>query len=432
MSDAAKVTTGGALAAVGVPASGHLAALAQATPGEGTPMANQGEMYKQSPWWPWLSAHVEDENPPDVVGGPITTSVSQESGPSFWILPSPRKLDPTIFGTADDPKGTELPSLFLGVPPDFRETLPDGTQQTKQPTPFGDKFASTEGARMQMRVVDATAIDGATTKDEIDFEATFSAPEDQGEYRVVVSKPAPHGWAYPFGGGVVTNVLLHGVTGWGTRLFPTVFTYAAFWGQGEIYKDGERIVENTGVHVMLTEFARKEPYDLVFDDGVDPGNMHLHLMVLPFTAKGEPSPVPTGFMLPNGMEQPFLHVMFPAVQLESEGSSADAATPSGEPQGTPAATSSELGSQTTIEAYDELRFEPAEVTIAANTDVAVQLVNEGQAQHNFSVEELGIDVDLPAGESTETTVNAEAGEYAFYCNVAGHREAGMEGTLTVE
>jgi hypothetical protein len=39
-------------------------------------------------------------------------------------------------------------------------------------------------------------------------------------------------------------------------------------------------------------------------------------MALPFTLKGEPQPIPTGFMLPNGMEQPFLHVMFPAVTLE--------------------------------------------------------------------------------------------------------------------
>ncbi len=164
--------------------------------------------------------------------------------------------------------------------------------------------------------VDATAIDGATTKDEIDFEATFPAPEDQGIYRVVVQQPAPHGWAYPTGGGVVTDVMLHGVTGWGTHLMPTEFTYSAFWGAGDVYHNDELVAEGHGIHMMLTEFVRKEPYDLVFDENVNPNLRHLHLMALPFTLKGEPQPLPTGFMLPNGMEQPFLHVMFPALTVE--------------------------------------------------------------------------------------------------------------------
>lgn len=284
---------------------------------ESKPQSEPSGVYKQSPWWPYLSAHIENENPPDIIGGPITVHVTQESGGANWTFPGPRKLDPTVFGTADKPKGTELPALILGVPEELRETLPDGTQQTKVPTPFSDKLVASTRGSVRMTVVDATATDGATTKDRIDFEATFEAPNGQGQYRVVVQKAAPHGWFIPTAGGVITNFIQHGVTGWGTRLMPTEYVYVAFWGLGDIFKDGELVAQERLVHVMLTEFVREAPYDLAFDEGVNPNARHLHMIVPPFTVYGDPSPVTTGFILPNGMEQPFLHVMFPDVQVEA-------------------------------------------------------------------------------------------------------------------
>ena len=58
--------------------------------------------------------------------------------------------------------------------------------------------------------------------------------------------------------------------------------------------------------------------------------------------------------------------------------------------------------------------------------------NEGAAPHNFAIDALKISVDLAPGETKEVVVNAPAGTYEFYCNVPGHKEAGMVGTLTVE
>ncbi|PSO52035.1 MAG: hypothetical protein BRC31_05530, partial [Actinobacteria bacterium QS_5_72_10] len=73
--------------------------------------------FRQSPWWPYLSSHIDDDDPRDVVGGPIEISATQTQGAVNWVMPGKRELDPTIFGTADDPKGTEKPAMLLGVPP---------------------------------------------------------------------------------------------------------------------------------------------------------------------------------------------------------------------------------------------------------------------------------------------------------------------------
>jgi uncharacterized cupredoxin-like copper-binding protein len=35
------------------------------------------------------------------------------------------------------------------------------------------------------------------------------------------------------------------------------------------------------------------------------------------------------------------------------------------------------------------------------------------------------------GGTADLTANLKAGKYEFYCPVDGHRQAGMEGTLTV-
>ncbi|MDF2762925.1 MAG: halocyanin precursor-like protein, partial [Thermomicrobiales bacterium] len=85
----------------------------------------------------------------------------------------------------------------------------------------------------------------------------------------------------------------------------------------------------------------------------------------------------------------------------------------------------------TVESYD-IYFEPSELSIPADTEVTVSLPNEGVTLHNFSIDELGISVDIAPGATEETVINAPAGEYEYYCNVPGHKPAGMLGTLTVQ
>jgi plastocyanin len=80
-----------------------------------------------------------------------------------------------------------------------------------------------------------------------------------------------------------------------------------------------------------------------------------------------------------------------------------------------------------------LSFDQTELTAPAG-EVTIELVNDSGLPHNVEVEGNGVEEvsDTISEGSTELTVNLEAGEYEFYCAVPGHKEGGMEGTLTVE
>lgn len=68
--------------------------------------------------------------------------------------------------------------------------------------------------------------------------------------------------------------------------------------------------------------------------------------------------------------------------------------------------------------------------------VTIELDNSQAVPHDVTIEApSGEDVgktEIITESSTSATVNLKPGEYTFYCSVPGHREAGMEGTLTVK
>lgn len=83
---------------------------------------------------------------------------------------------------------------------------------------------------------------------------------------------------------------------------------------------------------------------------------------------------------------------------------------------------------------NELQFQPSQLTADAGS-VEVELTAEETVPHTFVVEDANGDVevaDAPAGQTDTGSIQLEPGEFTFYCSVPGHREAGMEGTLTVE
>jgi plastocyanin len=83
----------------------------------------------------------------------------------------------------------------------------------------------------------------------------------------------------------------------------------------------------------------------------------------------------------------------------------------------------------------DLAFDQKDVSAKAGS-VTINFDNQQPLQHDVKVEdssgqELG-GTDLVSSSTADATVDLQPGTYTFFCSVPGHREAGMEGTLTVK
>lgn len=229
----------------------------------------------------YTKAHAMNPSPPDRIGGPVKINVLLRGGSVRWALPGPRQMDPFAFGTPAKPIGWEnTPFPLVGIKPEMRQQMGGAYTIVDHATPFSDWMTVGVG-NLEMTLTDATAIDGAKTKDKVHFMATFQSPDKSHTYKVVADMALPHGKFFPTFGGVVTDHLLHGATGLGTRLMPTEYAYVAFWAKGKIFVDGKLTNDNHLVHVMITEGVRKKG-KLQFDSGVTGTGRVLHLMVPPY------------------------------------------------------------------------------------------------------------------------------------------------------
>ena len=122
------------------------------------------------------------------------------------------------------------------------------------------------------------------------------------------------------------------------------------------------------------------------------------------------------------------------IVVEGGGAAAPAeTTPATAPvEASPAASPVAAVTTIDIELLD-IKFSVTEFTVPADTEITVNLTNNGAATHNFSIDALGVNAgDIAAGESKTVTFNSgAAGEYEFYCNIPGHKDVGMVGKLTV-
>lgn len=112
----------------------------------------------------------------------------------------------------------------------------------------------------------------------------------------------------------------------------------------------------------------------------------------------------------------------PAAPSTSGASTAPAAAPGGH----------EL--EISAPASGELRYEQTKLT-AKPGKVTIAFANPSQLPHDVVIASkdgkvLGRTPQTTGGKAT-ATVNLTPGKYTFYCSVAGHRQAGMTGTLVV-
>jgi len=81
----------------------------------------------------------------------------------------------------------------------------------------------------------------------------------------------------------------------------------------------------------------------------------------------------------------------------------------------------------------EFAYTPNKFTVTPGEKVTVNFKNTGTVQHTFVIKDLNFKLVASPGQtvSGSFTAPSKAGDYQIHCDVAGHTEAGMQGTLTV-
>jgi plastocyanin len=82
-----------------------------------------------------------------------------------------------------------------------------------------------------------------------------------------------------------------------------------------------------------------------------------------------------------------------------------------------------------------LAYAQTQVSGPAGSDT-IDFTNDSSTPHDVTIEDSGgnqvAQTDTISGDTTDATADLQPGTYTFFCSVDGHREAGMEGTLTIK
>lgn len=110
------------------------------------------------------------------------------------------------------------------------------------------------------------------------------------------------------------------------------------------------------------------------------------------------------------------------------------ASPAASPVASPGASPAASGKVLNLEAID-IAFKPNELTMNASDEpVTIKMVNTGAAEHDFTIDSLKISQTVQPGKTVDIVIPAGTapGTYDFYCNIPGHKEAGMVGKLIIK
>ena len=110
-------------------------------------------------------------------------------------------------------------------------------------------------------------------------------------------------------------------------------------------------------------------------------------------------------------------------------------TATASPQSTATSTTSGGGTVLSLSADpSQLKFNKSALSAKAGK-VTIDMKNPSALQHNVAIEGNGVGVAgkiVGTGGTSTVTATLKPGTYTFYCAVDSHRQAGMQGTLTVK
>ena len=78
-------------------------------------------------------------------------------------------------------------------------------------------------------------------------------------------------------------------------------------------------------------------------------------------------------------------------------------------------------------AAEDIEFQPSAIS-ASGARLSVHITNRDDTRHTFTIDELGVDLNVPPNSTQRITFAADPGAYRFYCRP---HTPGMEGELVV-
>ncbi|MBI1845208.1 MAG: cupredoxin domain-containing protein [Actinobacteria bacterium] len=80
----------------------------------------------------------------------------------------------------------------------------------------------------------------------------------------------------------------------------------------------------------------------------------------------------------------------------------------------------------------DLAFD-AKTYTAKEGSVSIEYLEHGKVPHTLRIDKMaGFKLSVNGKKSDSADVLLKAGDYTIYCDIPGHRQAGMEATLTVK